>query len=1105
MKKALALILTAAMLLSCCVIGASAERVWSVEEKVVFEDTVTYSVSNGIYGSSDPFFSGDYILTMTIKGSVAEFGQEFETVGYIKGSPEIKATDDTISFNGAPSKVSYDFADETWYKVQYVVEDDTTTVKVNDEVVGTIDAYMPAMVYGTMYRCWIGECVMTDLDGNFKWGDDFEDEVDDLFGGTIETIKEVEKIYTNENVEVAKDTVTYSGSNGIYSVENALFDGDYILTVKIKGNAESEGKAFETVGFLEGSPVINVDAGTISFNGAPSTLNYDFADNTWYTVQYKVVGDTTTVFVNGEEVGSIAKYMRPLVYGTMYRCWISEFVYTDLDGNFKWGDDFEDGTDDLFGGVIEEVYVEGDRYDLGNYYWSFNYMDGYGHYLHPDVNLTGKDVAFDFQFNSLTATDGNVNSAANWGNMFVLDLQAGKVGVNSGMLDYSFKADTWYHVEFINDGDSTAIYVDGALVGTVNAVFDERWGGGLHGIDIDNLQIGDYFEDFEDQDFANKSDTAGAAVAYEFVEPPVVDPYTVLDNGAAEGDAKMFTTNKADGGTSYFYNPGDYPDVKSSKTVYAFDLALVANDANGLAEAGKTWFGIWRDTGGKRFKVGFDVNNTQLTGFAGEGDAVVGFDWGEFTATNFHDVIMIFKGTKATIYIDGVKLYEGASGTPGINGSGATLFEVVNGTAIIDNFAVYAPDTCELLYEGFGELSSNGNFDKAYDWTIGGDCDANQCIYGHTERTSEPTCYSEGVDTRYCAICGEAMKEDSVAMVDHKYANYDINRTENGLIYTHCRNNGCVEKRFVTPTDEAYTGTIYAYFDMQDDFMSVLDAKSESEPYWGHVFVYENGVATADARNYPGSYSKFSLDNALAAKVDGKDWSLNFDFTYNGTWDTDDNINSGYEHYLTFMLCGKNSVWLIFNMDKMTITVTGNKHAGYNLVEEDCKYNFVEGGTYNVQISYWQHEIIDPDDPEGWMDDDGKMQYNYVLDCGLYVTINNETVIAYDYANMGYDCQSIAFSDSDSLFRTTYQQNFGVDYSIDNFVIGTHDFAWTERCYEGDVNGDNYLDSLDAVAMRQYLAKVIDGSTLEHTRWDINADGEINAKDQLALRKMLAA
>ncbi|MBR6650649.1 MAG: dockerin type I repeat-containing protein [Clostridia bacterium] len=944
MKKALALILTAAMLFSCLAVGASAARVYSVEEKVVKEDKIVWSDSSGVYGSTDPFFSGDHTLTITLKGDEAGAGKNFEVVAYIGGSPVIDAVNDKISFNGAPSQLDYDFADATWYEVQYVVEGDTTTVKVNGETVGTIDAYMQPMVYGTFYRCYIGE-----------------------------------------------------------------------------------------------------------------------------------------------------------------------IIFTDADGNVRWGDDYEDGEDSIMSLPVSSTSIEGERHDLGLYYWGMDASAG--HYLYPEVNASGVTVEFDFVFDSLTATDGTTNCTANWGNLFELDLQADKVGVNGQKLDYDFDADVWYHVEFIPDGASTAIYVDGAYVGTVAAVLGERLIGGLHGMGIDNLRIGDYFEDFEDKDFAKKSDSAGAAYNYVFdVEDPV-DPFLTMGmDKAAEGDAYLLEDRNGAYGIGYAQ---DYPSgvVVNGAVAYSFDLALLPNNHRGAAyseekdpDGSQTWFEIWRDTADKRFKVGFDKENEQYSGFAGESDSLLGFDWGEMTADNFHNVVMVFKDRQGYIYVDGELFYQGPGGSAGISNSNTTLFGIVGGSAIIDNFEIYNVEdlkSVELMYEGApfgGKITDNGSWEGMKGWTVGADCAENGHVFHNIDITVNETCYSLGEDTVYCAVCGEGYETHDRAMLPHNYTKYDINRTQDGLIYAHCQADGCVEKKFTTMTTEAYTGSVSIFMDMGDDLASAIYDGPSEEPNLFDNFKYENGVATTCEETYLQNYSRFDMEKFANNKPISGDWSVTFDLTYNTTWDTDDVINSKYEHYSLYMLGGNNNAFVTFNFEKDYVKISPNTYSNPAVTVIEKPFDFVEGETYNVQFSFHQHEVI----IDEW-EEDGEWIVWSEPAVDFYVRINGVNVIKYDYAALESGTLGISYENPNASFPGFYNQNFGVNYSMDNFVVATSDFTWNERTYVGDVNGDNYLDAADALAMRKLLAKVIDDSELATSRMDANADGAINAKDQLTIRKALVA
>jgi hypothetical protein len=124
----------------------------------------------------------------------------------------------------------------------------------------------------------------------------------------------------------------------------------------------------------------------------------------------------------------------------------------------------------------------------------------------------------------------------------------------------------------------------------------------------------------------------------------------------------------------------------------------------------------------------------------------------------------------------------------------------------------------------------------------------------------------------------------------------------------------------------------------------------------------------------------------------------------------------------------------------------------------------------------------------------------------FFVYINGELVFEYSYDTMEDAAAMLAWNeDKEDDYLSLPIQNFFIDYSIDNFVVGSSDFAWTDRTYVGDVDGDNYLTAADALCMRQLLAKVVDGSDFAQDRMDANQDGVINAKDQLTIRKALAA
>ncbi len=122
------------------------------------------------------------------------------------------------------------------------------------------------------------------------------------------------------------------------------------------------------------------------------------------------------------------------------------------------------------------------------------------------------------------------------------------------------------------------------------------------------------------------------------------------------------------------------------------------------------------------------LENTQFSGFAGDNDSLVGFDWGEFTADNFHNVTVVFYNQKAKMYVDGTLLYEGPSGTSGTDSTpNSTMYAIVGGSAIIDNFAIYDVDLNKMTEQFLGgSINDNGGMDiKPYGWTVGADCAEN--------------------------------------------------------------------------------------------------------------------------------------------------------------------------------------------------------------------------------------------------------------------------------------------------------------------------------------------------------------------------------------------
>lgn len=1094
MKKALALILTAAMLFSCLAVGASAARVWEKETHV--------NSRNCGYGENDNFW---FYTTDDPNGLTISVDVLLETADS-KLDNAFKLTSSYVGFS-ADNKVDYKFETNKWYNVALAMADGSTTISIDGTAIGTISGVVNLFygaIVGNTQACFIDNVTTKKADGEVLVYEDYEDDDNVLntgWGGPAprSTYKTETYSYTNENVAASVDYAC--NFDGAFSgIEQVVNDRAYVsATFKVMSYEDNLG---ENTPHVDGTPIINMKGGKLGIRGL-GEIDYTFEAHKWYEIEFYTGENNTFIYVNGEQAGKISGTTeKHSLYASWYRLRFTEVTY-------KVGDDvvkqvtFDPDQELFFGSSADVIEIREDlvRSDLGLKYWLF---DADNAYFYSEEDFGGKDVSFDFIFLS---DESNFGYNSSFGTNAVLSLKDGKIGVGDKLVDYtSWEKDVWYHVEFVTDGENTAIYLDGVLVGTVAATMSGNWLGNPIEMGFDNFTVGNYSEDFEDDNFSSFGGN-GYAYKYDFPEEEAVDPFITLGiDKVAEGGALLLEDK--DGRGSGYADGYDSIGVKVNGAVaYVFDIALVDGAFPGEEsdpDGSKTYFEIWRDVASKRFEVGFDTENTQLTGFAGEGDSVVGFDWGTFTADNFHNVVMVFKDRVGKIYVDGEKLYEGPAGSAGINGSNTTLFSIVGGSAIIDNFEIYDVEDendIKLQTEAFmgNKINDNGSWEGLRGWTVGADCNENGHVYSHTAVTVNETCYYVGEDTDYCTVCGVGYMTHERAMIPHDFDNYDINRTADGLIYSACTNEGCVEKRYTSMTEEAYEGTINVFYGMEDDLAAMI-YDSEDEPNWFDNFKFDGEYARTCEEAYIQNYSRLNLEY-YNNKPNTTDWSVAFDMTYNGTWNTDDNTDNGYAHYTLWMLGGKNAMFLNFNVDTDKIYIESNPYSGTSIPYAEVDFDFVEGTTYAVQFAFHQYDIV----LDEWENEDGEMEYYTEPAVDFYVYINGEVVLAYDYAGYEADIIGLAYENTDVSFSGFYNQNFGVDYSVDNFVIGSYDFAWSDRCYVGDVDGDNYLTANDALCMRKLLAKVVDGSDYAQDRMDINGDGAINAKDQLAIRKALAA
>jgi transcription elongation factor Elf1 len=611
---------------------------------------------------------------------------------------------------------------------------------------------------GSYYWLWDSEnqyAYVNGLNSNFaKW--EFDAQV--LPAGTdARSYFGNDPILTANTQQVTK--FAKCDANGHFADEspvNGVTD-NFTMRIVLKSSTDTFENADlgEMVGWLDGSPLINMKAGTISFVGAPSTLNYTFADETLYTIDFVVDGDTT-VFVNGEEVGTIAKNMRAIVYGVFYRYLVNEISF------------IQNGS--VFGGV-----------DVDD-------LDGVCGYL-ADAEIVSETAVV-----------------------------PGTIGVGGTTLPYSWDGD-WHHIVMDGeDGDGTDIWVDGVFLGTVATAIKAAWCGKPgDDLGIDNLKItgngNDYFEDFEDQSFA-AYDGNGAATLYDFDLTPPEPEKTILDYIETEepgGSAYLVS-----GG--YNYELGQDPDdvgeyfdftgVNPGTHEYVINLDLALIDETDTS--GDTYFEIWTNTASRRWVVG------EVTGRSDNGAKdFTPYDWGEFTPDNFHNVTYEFRKTMGRIYVDGVLVYENKAGTTWDN---LMIGYVWNGTAIIDNVKLYTfTDTNATQPNELEEkaISFSGESDvRTIDLDAADFCAANGHIQHHTNVVTTPYCTTTGVNTTYCAICGAAVKDTTVPALGHNWPNYYNGVQKGDGVWTWaCKRCG---QEVSTTVPEVTSGTLAAFLDFAD-------------------------------------------------------------------------------------------------------------------------------------------------------------------------------------------------------------------------------------------------------------------------------------------------
>ncbi|MGM9635963.1 MAG: dockerin type I domain-containing protein [Candidatus Avispirillum sp.] len=1070
MKKVLAIVLTLAMLLSMVVVGTSAARV--VTENKTENHYWTFPAGHSWHPVKFDNPSTTVEMDIRLDDATANLG----CYG-LSNAPAIGAS--YVGLKDSSTSVAYTFEVGTWYSLKFVSADGSTTIYVNGAEVGTVAAEIT--YYDSNQFYWAPVLVSMD---NVKVGGqvfDFEGDYSawNTESGQGQLVLEEIVTYANENVfsyPTGSKFWRFNDDTGAYIYTTLVSDASagYQLMFNFRLNGDDS----EFRSYFGTDPVI----GTSKIGVGSSTQACSLETGVWYKALFNSIAGAGTGIVVWDASNNIvvqtasSNNLGASWCGGAIRLDIDDLIVISADGSTVISSEtFDDGVFDNKGdsnGAAAQDTAEA-RIDLGEYYWNFQA----GNSWHP-VKFTNPSSTVEMD---IKLDDASSNLGC-YGLSNAPSFTTTSVGVTSKTIAYNFDVDTWYHVKFVSADGSTAIYVDGALAGTVDAEMTYYDGNQFYWapvlVSMDNVSVGGQVFDFEGDNSAwNTESGQGQLLKYEIKVDSIFDHFETTEPG---GEAYLIENTPVYGKSINKYLEMEGLNPNGNNFIMNFDLALIPiNDHSDGA-----CFEIWTNKSSSgteilRWKVGTSFYGTET----GSTKDYTAFEWGDTTKDNFHNITYVMKADYdiAQIYIDKELVYEGR---PYHNNWGEVLAMLWNANAIIDNIQMM-----DLSYNSLNPSLSGGrtiNLD-AEDF-----CATNGHINGFLTRDVEPTCYSLGNDRIDCAVCGEVVSNSDVAMVAHNWADYDINRkTEDGLVYTYCKNDGCTEKRYTAlPAADTYTGTLYEYYDMSDDMVLVVDNNWSASTWTQEDGVVKFGTST-------NNYNIFDPVNNIPAN----NWSWNLDIIYRGTFDTSDAAN--YGHVMYFWQGGDNGITnqLGYNADHHKLFLVNNNGnpkadnpfptSGYAAKTVD--FTMVEGEAYNIAITVAYNT-------DGYPDDETQMDNWFATLC-LYV--NGEKMIEFDteddafwYVPGAADATNLSYA----ILR-----DFGVSFDVDAMAFGSSDFAYTNRVYNGDVDGDYAITAADALLMRKYLARVIDIDALVQSRADANNDGAINAKDQLVIRRAIAA
>ncbi len=1009
---------------------------------------------------------------------------------------------------GDNDHLAYTFEVGKWYSVRYELVDGATDIYVNNEKVGTVNVQFNRFITG-FEKTYFDNLYVFAPNYTQKFGTDFESydtgSVDSLKNGkeiacSGASVVELETGALAMNVLYNKNSYDYvthhdtvydgkafyfanegkwpdgsSRAGAAYLYTNNLFDPSYegasIMTVDL---CALDTNAYLNV-YIKAGVTFDFGQQTIGVGNVNIPLDTPWKVGEWHTVTvYSSFGDVgSVIMVDGAllsssgsvSAGANAKFGAAWCGGATNMGIDNIKIYAGNQfevGELLYSEDFEDGAmtgmhGDCNGVILDKVltppydehlYVEK---DLGARYIV---LDGYSY-------IDGAQSPAVWEFDYSPSADSESGSI--WAGNTAPALFVDKIGVNNDTVAYNFKAGEWYHIVLDGEASGTDIYVDGIKIGHVDTAIEQYWCGPAKA-SIDNLKVGNKYEDAEDGDVGGVFSDSAATAKYDY---PPKTIFNYIETSAPGGEAYLVK-----GGYDYELgymgaeNYNAYYDMDTaivpgaSEYVINFDLALIPETDT----TGKTYFEIWSNTATYRWVVG-----TEFTGFYNGSENTsdyTSFDWGEATKDNFHNVTYAFKNGEASIYVDKNLVYTGASAATWDN---MMIGNVYNGSAILDNvqlftFSPFANSLDPKLDAKEVRMARDEDV-KVIDLDAADFCAANGHIQKNTVRTTEPTCTETGVDTTYCAICGEVAKTTTVPALGHNYPGYYSGTTVDGVRTFACRR-GCGQTWSTTvPTPVA--GTIDFFVDFEDAKV----VQNIAEIFNGEGEVVADGVGHF-TNGCGQNYNQFDIhDSALRNQ-----YTVSFDFNFKGTFDTND--TEGYGH----------GAWFWFGGDSGTANEAGYDFDRGVFFVRPWNSNAYGEITSSVKISKntWHHvefkvNALGPDYDDNWMK----------------IVLDGEEVLVFDdwYDTSAY----LPTSQNFCILR-----DFGVEADIDNFAIGSYDLTLEAKGNLGDLTGDTRVTTKDLKLMKLALAGKVTLSAAAEKAADINGDGLFTIADLAAMKALLA-